>query len=96
MSDSPKKRSSLNITLDDSLTKIDLSKSQVFEIVVGNPRSEKMVGDNSIKGTTLSTDTTISAYSIGFDKTVEHVTRMVPEFSGGINEKLIFFQMHAS
>ncbi|KAL4085061.1 hypothetical protein QTP88_027899 [Uroleucon formosanum] len=50
-----------------------------------------MLGDNSNAGTTLSTDTTISAYSIGFDKTVEHVTRMVPEFSGGIDEKLIFF-----
>ncbi|KAL4135468.1 hypothetical protein QTP88_007074 [Uroleucon formosanum] len=33
----------------------------------------------------------MSAYPIGFDKTVEHVTRMVPEFSGGIDEKLIFF-----
>lgn len=91
MSDSPKKRSSLNITLDDSPIKVELSKSQVFEIVVGTPTSEKMMGDNSNAGTTLSTDTTISAYSIGFDKTVEHVTRMVPEFSGGIDEKLIFF-----
>ncbi|KAL4083068.1 hypothetical protein QTP88_028398 [Uroleucon formosanum] len=91
MSDSPKKRSSLNISLDDSPTKVELSKSQVFDIVVGTPKSEKMLGDNSNAGTTLSTDTTISAYSIGFDKTVEHVTRMVPEFSGGIDEKLIFF-----
>ncbi|KAL4127125.1 hypothetical protein QTP88_011323 [Uroleucon formosanum] len=63
----------------------------VFDIVVGTPKSEKMLGDNSNAGTTLSTDTTISTYSIGFDKTVEHVTRMVPEFSGGIDEKLIFF-----
>ncbi|KAL4127078.1 hypothetical protein QTP88_011276 [Uroleucon formosanum] len=91
MSDSPRKRSSLNISLDDSPTKVELSKSQVFDIVVGTPKSEKMLGDNSNAGTTLSTDTTISAYSIGFDKTVEHVTRMVPEFSGGIDEKLIFF-----
>jgi len=91
MSDSPVKRSSLNITLDDSPTKVELSKSQVFDIVVGTPKSEKMLGDNSNAGTSLSTDTTISAYSIGFDKTVEHVTRMVPEFSGGIDEKLIFF-----
>ncbi|KAL4127031.1 hypothetical protein QTP88_011229 [Uroleucon formosanum] len=91
MSDSPKKRSSLNISLDDSPTKVELSKSQVFDIVVGTPKSEKMLGDNSNAGTTLSTDTTISTYSIGFDKTVEHVTRMVPEFSGGIDEKLIFF-----
>jgi len=91
MSDSPKKRSSLNITLDDSLTEEDLSKSQVFDIVVGTPKDKKMTGDNSNAGTILSTDTTISAYSIGFDKTVEHVTRMVPEFNGGIDEKLIFF-----
>lgn len=90
MSESPKKRSSLNITLDDSPTKVELSKSQVFDIVVGTPKI-KMTGDTSNAGTTLSTDTTISAYSIGFDKTVEHVTRMVPEFSGGIDEKLIFF-----
>ncbi|KAL4126302.1 hypothetical protein QTP88_010524 [Uroleucon formosanum] len=67
------------------------SENIVFDIVVGTPKSEKMLGDNSNAGTTLSTDTTISAYSIGFDKTVEHVTRMVPEFSGGIDEKLIFF-----
>ncbi|KAL4085164.1 hypothetical protein QTP88_027456 [Uroleucon formosanum] len=91
MSDSPRKRSSLNISLDDSPTKVELSKSQVFDIVVGTPKSEKMLGDNSNAGTTLSTDTTISAYSIGFDKTVEHVTHMVLEFSGGIDEKLIFF-----
>ncbi|KAL4103252.1 hypothetical protein QTP88_018629 [Uroleucon formosanum] len=91
MSDSPRKRSSLNISLDDSPTKVELSKSQVFDIVVGTPKSEKILGDNSNAGTTLSTDTTISAYSIGFDKTVEHVTRMVLEFSGGIDEKLIFF-----
>lgn len=91
MSDSPSKRSSLNITLEDSPTKVELSKSQVFDIVVGTPKSEKMLGDNSNAGTVLSTDTTMSAYPIGFDKTVEHVTRMVPEFSGGIDEKLIFF-----
>lgn len=85
MSDSPVKRSSLNITLEDSPTKVELSESQVFDIVVGTPKSKKMLGDSS------NTDTTISAYSIGFDKTMEHVARMVPEFNGGINEKLIFF-----
>jgi len=91
MSDSPKKRSNLNITLEDSPTKVELSKSQVLEILVGTPTSEKMSDDNSHAETTLSASTTISAYPIGFDKTVEHVTRMVPEFSGGIDEKLIFF-----
>ncbi|CAI6356301.1 unnamed protein product [Macrosiphum euphorbiae] len=86
MSDSPTKRSSLNITLDDSFEIDDLSKSHIFSVVFGSPVS--MTGGNSNSG---SDATNTTNYAVSIDKTVEHVIRMVPEFSGGIDEKLVFF-----
>lgn len=88
MSDNPKRRSSLNITLDDSYTSIDFSDSFVFKTIVGDSKIEKMAGENSNSG---SEGTIMTAYTVSIDKTVEHVTRMVPEFSGGLEEKLDFF-----
>ncbi|KAF0729379.1 protein DDB G0276689-like [Aphis craccivora] len=56
MSETPRRhRNSLNVTLDDSF-EIDLSESQIFEVVLGSP-----------------------------------ISMTVPEFSGGIDEKLVFF-----
>lgn len=87
-----KQRNSLNITSDDSFIEVELSNSRVLDIVVGTPEIEKMTGktgkSNSNEG---SIDTAISAHTIGLDKTVEHVTSMVPEFTGGSDENLIFF-----
>ena len=84
MSDSPTKRSSLNITLDDSFEIDDLSKSHIFSVVFGSPVS--MTGFNSNSG---SDATNTMNYAVSIDKTVEHVIRMVPEFSEGVDEKLV-------
>lgn len=86
MSDSPTKRSSLNVTLDDSF-EINLSESHILGVVLGSPVS--MTGGNSNSSGSDATNTT--NYAVSIDKTVEHVIRMVPEFSGGIDEKLVFF-----
>lgn len=88
MSENTKRRNSLNITLDDSYNSIvDLSESYIFGVVVGSGETEKMSGENSNNGSEGSSLT----YTVSIDKTVEHVMRIVPEFSGGLNEKLEFF-----
>ncbi|CAI6347994.1 unnamed protein product [Macrosiphum euphorbiae] len=85
MSQSPNRhRNSLNVTLDDSF-EIDFSESHIFEVVLGSPVS--MTGTNS----NASSDNTSVNHTVTIDKTVEHVIRLVPEFSGGIDEKLVFF-----
>ncbi|CAI6375262.1 unnamed protein product [Macrosiphum euphorbiae] len=85
MSQSPNRhRNSLNVTLDDSF-EIDFSESHIFEVVLGSPVS--MTGTNS----NASSDNTSVNHIVTIDKTVEHVIRLVPEFSGGIDEKLVFF-----
>jgi len=86
MSESPgKHRNSLNITLDDSF-EIDLSESHIFSVVLGTP--ESMTGGTS---SNASGDNSGPSHTVTIDKTVEHVIRLVPEFSGGVDEKLIFF-----
>jgi hypothetical protein len=86
MSGTPRRhRNSLNVTLDDSF-EIDLSESQIFEVVLGSPVS--MTGTNS---SASNDNTSVAGYTVTIDKTVEHVIRLVPEFSGGIDEKLVFF-----
>jgi len=86
MSDGERHRNCLNITLDDSYTEI-LSQSNIFEVVIGTSNSDSMAGESSNSGS----EGAISTYTIGIDKTVEHVMRMVPEFNGGINEKFKLF-----
>jgi len=89
MSDNPRRRNSINITLDDSYSgTIDLSDTYIFEVIVGAPERENMLGENSNSG---SENTNVTAYTVSIDKTVEHVSRLVPEFSGGLDEKLEFF-----
>lgn len=87
MSDSGKRRGSLNITLDDSYISVDLSDSHIFGVIVGE-NENSMTGENSNNG---SEGTSITTHTVSIDKTVEHVIRLVPEFSGGIDEKLVFF-----
>jgi hypothetical protein len=87
MSDSKKRRNSLNITLDDSYISVDLSDSHIFGVIVGE-NENSMTGENSNNG---SEGTSVTTHNVSIDKTVEHVIRLVPEFSGGIDEKLVFF-----
>lgn len=64
MSETPRRhRNSLNVTLDDSF-EIDLSESQIFEVVLGSPIS--MTGTNS---NASSGNTSVASYTVTIDKT---------------------------
>lgn len=78
-------RSSFNLTLDDNF-EIDLSESHIFGVVLGSPVS--MTGTNS---NAISDNMSVTNYTVTINKTVEHVIQLVLEFSGGIDEKLVFF-----
>lgn len=96
-----KRRYSLDITLEEN-PEVEYTDSEVVRIIVGPPEPNMSMNEDNLElvandfehnvhGDSSSRSSHKIRPHVEFSKTVDQVIRVVPEFSGGPDEKLLFF-----